>query len=130
LGKWQNLLRFDPLPHLLSSENQAIVFFTKRDLQNEKVNHVEALWELPSAQKIVGNQQPDGSWKYHGGKPDIRSQQNYNQFETYLFQRGARAICIQTQDRHVLITSPSHVLIGWFSATLRALMSSFPFAHY
>jgi hypothetical protein len=49
LEKWQNLLRRDPLPNLLSSNNQAIVFFTKHDLQNEKANQVETLWELPVA---------------------------------------------------------------------------------
>ncbi len=83
MEKWQNLLRYDPLPPLLSSKNQAIVFYTKRDLQNEKVSHVETLWELPAAKKIVGNQQADGSWRYHGGKPNLRSQEDYNQLETY-----------------------------------------------
>lgn len=83
LEKWQSLLRYDPLPKLLSSKNQAIVFFTKHDLQEEKSESVETLWELPSAVKAVERQQSDGSWKYHGGKPDIRSQQNYNQLETY-----------------------------------------------
>ena len=83
LEKWQNLLRRDPLPNLLSSNNQAIVFFTKHDLQNEKANQVETLWELPVAKKIARNQRPDGSWKYPGAKLNIRSQQNYNQIETY-----------------------------------------------
>lgn len=83
LEKWQSLLRYDPLPKLLSSKNQAIVFFTKHNLQEEKSESVETLWELPSAVKAIERQQSDGSWKYHGGKPDIRSQQNYNQLETY-----------------------------------------------
>jgi len=83
LEKWQSMLKFDPLPNLLSSKNQTIIFFTNSDLQNERVNYTETLWELPFAKEIVSNQQPDGSWKYHGGKPDIRSQQNYNQIETY-----------------------------------------------
>ena len=83
MEKWQNLLRYDPLPNLLSTNNQAIVFFTKRDLQSEKVNETESLWDLPVALKIVSSQQPDGSWKYPGAKLNIRSQQNYNQIETY-----------------------------------------------
>jgi len=41
------------------------------------------LWQLPSVSKILRKQQEDGSWKYHGGKSYIRSQQNYNQLETY-----------------------------------------------
>jgi len=83
LEKWQNPLRRDPLSNLLSSNNQAILFFTKHDLQNEKANQVETLWELPVAKKIARNQRPDGSWKYPGAKLNIRSQQNYNQIETY-----------------------------------------------
>jgi hypothetical protein len=31
----------------------------------------------------LGSQQPDGSWRYPGAKLNIRSQQNYNQIETY-----------------------------------------------
>ncbi len=58
LEKWQNLLRRDPLPNLLSSKNQAILFFTQHDLQNEKANQVETLWELPVAKKIARNQKP------------------------------------------------------------------------
>lgn len=33
--------------------------------------------------KIVEKQNSDGSWKYHGGKIELRSQRNYNQLETY-----------------------------------------------
>jgi hypothetical protein len=83
LENWQNLLRYDPLPILLSSKNQAVVYFTKRDLLNEKVTQIETLWKLPLVKKILGIQQPDGSWRYPGAKLDIRSQQNYNQIETY-----------------------------------------------
>lgn len=85
MEKWLNLLKYNPLPPLLSSNNPAIVFFTKRDLQNERFNQIESLWELPAAKSIVKRQQPDGSWKYPGAKLNIRSQQNYNQIETYRF---------------------------------------------
>jgi len=74
---------FDPLPQLLSSENKALVYSVKRDLLEEKVDPIETLWQLPSVAKIIQKQQEDGSWKYHDGKPHIRSQQNYNQLETY-----------------------------------------------
>jgi hypothetical protein len=81
--EWLRRLKFDPLPQLLSSENKAIVFFTKRDLLVEKVASVETLWGLPFVTRMVGRQLDDGSWKYPGGKPDVRSRQNYNQLETY-----------------------------------------------
>ena len=74
---------FDPFPQLLYSENKALAYSVKRDLLEEKVDPIETLWQLPSVVKIIRKQQEDGSWKYHGGKPHIRSQQNYNQLETY-----------------------------------------------
>lgn len=80
---WQNQLKVDPVPGLLSLENEAINYFTKRDLLDEKVGSIEILWELPEAGKIFKKQQSDGSWKYPGGKKHIRTQENYNQLETY-----------------------------------------------
>lgn len=59
------------------------MFFSKRDLLGEPVPPIEALWELPFVAEVVSRQQKDGSWKYPGGKPDVRSRQNYNQIETY-----------------------------------------------
>ena len=44
---------------------------------------VETLWKLRTPVKTVERQQSDGSWKYHDGKPGIRSEENYNQLETY-----------------------------------------------
>lgn len=83
LEKWLSLLRYDPLPQLLSSKNQAIIFFAKRDLRSERSVPVETLWKLRTAVKTVERQQSDGSWKYHDGKLGIRSEENYNQLETY-----------------------------------------------
>jgi len=80
---WQKQLNFDPISPLMSSKNEAVEYFAKRDLLEEKVNSIETLWQLPSAVKILQKQQKDGSWKYHSGKSYIRSQQNYNQLETY-----------------------------------------------
>ncbi|MCP8304688.1 MAG: hypothetical protein H3Z50_04365 [archaeon] len=80
---WREKLRLDPLPLLLSYGNKVLVYFVRRDLLEEKVDPIETLWQLPSVEKILKNQQEDGSWKYHGGKSYIRSQKNYNQLETY-----------------------------------------------
>ena len=43
----------------------------------------ELLWSLPPVKKTIERQQEDGSWRYPGGKPSIRSEENYNQLETY-----------------------------------------------
>ena len=42
-----------------------------------------ALWDLPEACRVLGKQSPDGSWRYPGGKRAIRSQENYDQLETF-----------------------------------------------
>lgn len=83
MDDWLHRLRYDPLLRLIFSENGAVAFFAKRDLFEERDSSAAALWELPAVKKILKRQQADGSWKYHGGKPEVRSQQNYNQLETY-----------------------------------------------
>lgn len=83
LAKWRSQLKFDPLPPLSSSKNRAIGFFAERNLLDKQVPPTETLWKLPYVTRAVTMQQKDGSWKYPGGKPDVRSQQNYNQLETY-----------------------------------------------
>ncbi|MDH4209001.1 MAG: terpene cyclase/mutase family protein, partial [Anaerolineae bacterium] len=83
MENWKLRLRIDPLPVLLRSGNEAIMYFTRRDLLNEEVGPVESLWGLPQVVKILRKQQEDGSWKYPGGKKEIREQRNYDQLQTY-----------------------------------------------
>lgn len=83
MNKWLNDLKYNPIPTLISSNNEAIIFFTKRDLLWKKERNIENLWELPEPLKLIRKQKEDGSWKYPGGKKEIRSQENYNQLETY-----------------------------------------------
>jgi hypothetical protein len=80
---WSHRLTVDPLPGLRASSNEALQYFVRRDLLGEKVGAVQALWELPQVVKILRKQQDDGSWKYPGGKVELRSQVNYNQLQTY-----------------------------------------------
>ena len=80
---WIKRLRVDPVPTLLSSGDDAIVYFTKRDLLGEGVPSVETLWRLPQAEKMLRRQRDDGSWKYPGGNKEVRTQENYDQLETY-----------------------------------------------
>lgn len=80
---WQEQLRTDPTELLMSLKNEALHYFTRRDLLDEKVEPITTLWELPEVGKIINKQQDDGSWKYPAGKKNIRSQENYNQLETY-----------------------------------------------
>ncbi len=80
---WKGQLKIDPTEVLLSSKNESITYFTKRDLLDEKVKSIKILWNLPEVTKILRRQKKDGSWEYPGGKDKIRSKENYNQVETY-----------------------------------------------
>ena len=81
--RMRKVLKFDPLQSLQSTVNEAIQYYIKRDLLDEVVNSVEILWELPETEQILKKQKENGSWKYPGGKKDNRTQENYNQLETY-----------------------------------------------
>ncbi len=87
MTSWQKELKVDPVPELLSLENEAVKYFTIRDLLDKKVEPIEILWKLPEVEKILKKQQSDGSWEYSGGNKHIRSQENYNQIETYRILR-------------------------------------------
>lgn len=85
MSQWQKRLRFDPLPPLLSSGNEALVYFARRDLLGEDAGPVHRLWQLPEAQKILKKQRPDGSWPRPGESkyPAI----NYPLIETWRWFR-------------------------------------------
>jgi len=84
MENWRRELRVDPIPTLISSNNRAIQYFVRRGLLNENAEPIETLWELPEVKRLLRRQQEDGSWKYPGGgKEHLRSQEDYNQIETY-----------------------------------------------
>ena len=64
MNSWQDELKVDPVPNLMSSGNEAITYFTLRDLLEERVESIEILWELSEVKKILKKQKSDGSWKY------------------------------------------------------------------
>ncbi|MCJ7530445.1 MAG: hypothetical protein MUO64_05370 [Anaerolineales bacterium] len=81
MESWRKQLKFDPIPALLSSGNEALQYFVLRDLLGERVNPVNCLWRLPEVLKILNKQQADGSWPRPGEKkhPAI----NYQLIETW-----------------------------------------------
>jgi len=83
LTKWLAQLRFDPTPTLLSSGNEAIVYFTERDVLEQEVAPINNLWQLPEALKTLRNQQPDGSWKYTGKKTVSYPKYHYPLLQTW-----------------------------------------------
>ncbi|MFX0105828.1 MAG: hypothetical protein ACFE75_10075 [Candidatus Hodarchaeota archaeon] len=83
MSDWKKKFNANPFSKLLSTENKALLLFIKRDLLDKRIGSVEDLWELDPVKKITNKQLENGSWKYSRHKEDIRTQENYNQLETY-----------------------------------------------
>jgi hypothetical protein len=83
MSDWRMLLGHDPLPRLIGSSDQAIAYFSKRDLSEEEVDSIEALWQLAPVQAIIRRQHEDGSWRFRGNRPGARWNQDYDQLETF-----------------------------------------------
>jgi hypothetical protein len=82
--RWLAALRCNPLPALLAWEDPALTYFVRRDLLDERPGPIEPLWEYEAAQRLIGRQQADGSWRYPGSKGrDPGSGIRYDLLETY-----------------------------------------------
>ena len=71
MSNWLKQLKYDPIRLLLASGDQALIYFTKRDLLDENVEPIESIWQLPEIKKILFYQLTDGSFKYSGNKPEV-----------------------------------------------------------
>lgn len=80
---WLQALRYDPLPALLSSGHEALIYAARRDLLGERVGPADALWDLPAVAAILGRQGPDGAWRYPGRRKNPLPQEDMNQLETF-----------------------------------------------
>lgn len=83
MASWTRQLERNPIPALLAGGVAAVVYFTRRDLLEEKVGPLASLWQAGVARSIVRLQQRDGSWRYPSGRTRLRSRENYDQLETY-----------------------------------------------
>lgn len=82
MKEWLNSLKYDPIPSLINCKDVAVSLTAKRILLDEKIS-LENLWGHAEAQKLLRRQNKNGGWIYPGAKEQIRSQENYNQIETY-----------------------------------------------
>jgi hypothetical protein len=80
---WLGALRYNPVPALLSSGHEALVYAARRDLLGEGVGPVEALWDLPEVADILRRQGADGAWRYPGRRKNPLPQEDMNQLETF-----------------------------------------------
>lgn len=68
---------------MLSSDDQALAYYARRDLLQEKVDAFHIIWKQSEGLKILEKQQPDGSWRYPAHKTKNDSPTNYSLLETY-----------------------------------------------
>lgn len=68
MAEWLSKFKYDPIKPLLESEDDAIIYFTKRDLLEEKVGPIDSVWDLNEVLKILKKQLEDGSWPTKGQK--------------------------------------------------------------
>lgn len=108
---WLKQLHYDPLNVLVNSHNPVIEYLSRRDLLEEKTSPIEKIWELPAPQKIIHRQQEDGSWKYPGANKKLRSQENYNQLETFR-QIGELIEKYEFNKKHVTIQKAAEYLFS------------------
>lgn len=87
MDNWRRELAIDPVPLLLASDDEALVYFVRRDLLNEEVGPVEMLWGLREPARILKKQQEDGSWKYPSRREHGYPGEEYAQVETYRMLR-------------------------------------------
>jgi hypothetical protein len=83
MHNWLDGLPLNPLPSLLASADQALLFFVRRDLLDKDPGPVQALWERPFAARILRKQRANGAWRYPGQGPDRFPYVNYDLLETY-----------------------------------------------
>ena len=81
--EWRRQLGVDVIPSLLSSGNEAVVYFTNRDLLDKPVAPIESVWQLPESQKLLRKQQTDGSWPFTGKKTAVYPPEHHSLVETF-----------------------------------------------
>ena len=81
---WRHRLRVDPVPALAACANPAIAYLARRDLLGERVGPPSEIQGQPEARSALRRQRANGSWRYPGGgRPGLRSSEDYDQIETY-----------------------------------------------
>lgn len=80
---WISRLSIDPILVLMSSNDEALIYHSQRDLLDKHVLSIDSLWHLPDAVRLVKKQQPDGHWKHSGSCNPSVPDQNYSLWETF-----------------------------------------------
>jgi hypothetical protein len=81
---WRSALKYDPVPALLNSGNETIIWRTKRELLDDhEAAPPQWMWNRPVVLRILKKQQKNGSWSYKRRTAGVRLAEDYDQVETY-----------------------------------------------
>jgi hypothetical protein len=103
--RWIEKFKYNPIEPLLSSKNPAIIYFTKRDLSDEKVGPINDLWELPEVKKILKKQKENGSFNPVSKHPLLET---WRQLRFLIDQYGLNK-------QHEAIIKASKFIFSWQS---------------
>ena len=82
MADWLSQFNYNPIKPLFDSGNDAIIYFAKRDLLEEKIESIKYIWELPEVHNIIEKQLNDGSWPSKA-KKNVNSGVKYPLIETW-----------------------------------------------
>jgi hypothetical protein len=73
----------DTIAVLLATKNDAISYFTRRDLMGESTGPIETVWALPEPRKIIQKQSANGFWKGTKNKTPVYPENHTTLVATY-----------------------------------------------
>ena len=85
MKSWTSLLKYNPIKPLLDSNNQAIVYYAKRDLLEEQTPSILTIWNLETSRKLLRKQESSGFWRSKSANRQKAPAVNYDLFETFKY---------------------------------------------
>ncbi|MCG8570809.1 MAG: hypothetical protein MJB14_11780, partial [Spirochaetes bacterium] len=85
MKSWTSLLKYNPIKPLLDSDNQAIIYYAKRDLLEEQTPAILTIWNLETPRKLLKKQEPSGFWRSKSANRQKAPAVNYDLFETFKY---------------------------------------------
>jgi hypothetical protein len=86
--EWFKQLKYDPIAPLIDSGEEAVSYFARRDLLQESLLPVSAVWVTKKPQTILKKQKPGGYWMYPGKSEDYYLLETFKNLQILVYQYG------------------------------------------
>lgn len=83
MSYWRKLLKVDPIQLLLSSSNETLTYYVRRDLLGIKDKAAKGIFINKEIDQITKRQQPNGSWIFKSSSVKKYPSINHNLIETF-----------------------------------------------